>query len=251
VMLAWWEVLYACYINIRAGLIHYSRAKRTNQRVEKMMTLVVSSALREASLTPSTSSGRKRVGSSASHSPTRAPRCESLANLPITGPGLDLAAELGRVENKDVLSGNPVNETDHSILDATGKHNKRRPTDRKMSLGISSAHEPAASAGPDIEALRTEVKALKDANKALSLYAFRIISQEGFEHVLAIDYGKEAVARTPASAANAPSPPQPFMKTRPQSVAISRSSSIQSPLLSPTERLTTFHSIPSPKTPPA
>jgi hypothetical protein len=31
---------------------------------------------------------------------------ESLGDLPITGPGLDLAAELGRAESKDILEGN-------------------------------------------------------------------------------------------------------------------------------------------------
>ncbi|KAG1847771.1 hypothetical protein C8R48DRAFT_667607 [Suillus tomentosus] len=41
----------------------------------------------------------------ASHSP---PHRESLADLPITGPGLDLAAELGHAENKDILSGDSI-----------------------------------------------------------------------------------------------------------------------------------------------
>jgi hypothetical protein len=47
-----------------------------------------------------------------------------------------------------------------------------------------------------VDALRSEVKVLKDANKALSLYASkildRIIATEGFEHVLAVDYSEKA-----------------------------------------------------------
>ncbi|KAJ6610108.1 hypothetical protein B0H10DRAFT_2225386 [Mycena sp. CBHHK59/15] len=92
-------------------------------------------------------------------------RGESLADLPITGPGLDLAAELGRAENKDILDGNMVEEQDRSVLNGK-KRSKKSSTGRK-----------------DFET------SLKDANKALFLYASkiidRIISQEGFEHVLA------------------------------------------------------------------
>ncbi|KAE8537944.1 hypothetical protein D1P53_006009 [Cryptococcus gattii VGV] len=44
----------------------------------------------------------------------------------------------------------------------------------------------------EIEALKDEVKQLKDTNKALSLYCSkiidRIITQDGFEHVLSVDY---------------------------------------------------------------
>jgi hypothetical protein len=129
--------------------------------------------------------GRKRT-MSGSHSPSTAPRGESLADLPITGPGLDLAAELGRAENKDILAGNTVDPQDRSP-----QKNKRT---RKDSSGLKPS-ESGGVEGRDVDALRTEVKALKDANKALSLYASkiidRIISQEGFEHVLAVDYDKE------------------------------------------------------------
>ncbi|KIY72861.1 hypothetical protein CYLTODRAFT_367062 [Cylindrobasidium torrendii FP15055 ss-10] len=115
---------------------------------------------------------RRARGNSRSESPARG---ESLADLPITGPGLDLAAELGRAQNKDILDGN---------MDA--------PESKKESgRGLDNGIEFSPQTG-DLEALRSEVKALKDANKALSLYASkiidRIISQEGFEHVLAADY---------------------------------------------------------------
>ncbi|KAJ7169990.1 hypothetical protein C8R46DRAFT_949484, partial [Mycena filopes] len=164
--------------------------------------------------------GRKRTGSQ-SHSPSI--RGESLADLPITGPGLDLAAELGRAQNKDILDGNMVDEQDRSVLN-TKKRSKKGSTGRKDSdaAGIEFPMN-------DVDALRTEVKSLKDANKALSLYASkiidRIISQEGFEHVLAVDYEKEP--KTPSTPGPMRTFPTvlPLVKPRPQSAIVSRSSS--------------------------
>lgn len=164
---------------------------------------------------------------SASQSPTRG---ETLADLPITGPGLDLAAELGRAENKD-------------SYDLSGRRSRKASiADRKPSNG--------GVPQPEVDALRNEVKVLKDANKALSLYASkildRIIATEGFEHVLAVDYS-EKVEPTPVTS-NSDSPPAASKKPRPQSVMVGRtvsssSDSYPSPMMSPTERLTTFDSI--------
>ncbi|KAF8922431.1 hypothetical protein CPB85DRAFT_1267539 [Mucidula mucida] len=154
--------------------------------------------------------GRKRHGRNrgGSLSPGNGPRGESLADLPITGPGLDLAAELGRAENKDILEGNSIDDRD-----AQTKPKSKKDSDRKG--GVIDGIEPSASSS-DLDALRTEVKALKDANKALSLYASkiidRIISQEGFEHVLAADYEKQP--ETPSTAH-----PKSKTKARSQSVA--------------------------------
>ena len=177
------------------------------------------------------------------------PRGESLADLPITGPGLDLAAELGRAENKDILAENIIDDRDRPFSSTKGKRHKK-------STELSSHPEntgvlPSTSTS-DIDALRTEVKSLKDANKALSLYASkiidRIIAQEGFEHVLAIDYEKDAptpiTAIPPQHSFSAPQPssatPQPSSskappssgpkpKPRPQSVIMDRSSSNPNP----------------------
>ena len=171
----------------------------------------------------------RRLGNtgSASHSPARG---ETLADLPITGPGLDLAAELGRAENKD-------------SFDPSGRRpRKTSSADRKPSTGSAPQ--------PEVDALRTEVKALKDANKALSLYASkildRIIATEGFEHVLAVDYSEktEPVPAAPIS----DSPPSASKKPRPQSMMVGRTTSgssdnYPSPMMSPTERLTTFDTI--------
>src|ERR1700733_12083143 len=67
--------------------------------------------------------------------------------------------------------------------------------------------------------MRAENKALKDANKALSLYASkildRIIGHGGFEYVLAAD--GDAAERSPMP------PPSPAKKPRPQSLSFLRS----------------------------
>ncbi|KAH7931108.1 hypothetical protein BV22DRAFT_1124494 [Leucogyrophana mollusca] len=180
-----------------------------------------------------------RRNGSVSDSPNRAPRGESLADLPITGPGLDLAAELGRAENKDILSGDSLDDRDRSVLQGKGKRGKKGSSDvRKVSA--SETHEPSTSTS-DVEALRTEVKSLKDANKALSLYASkiidRIIAQEGFEHVLAVDYEKTPLTPTASGTPKSPLPavttsvsaPAKSSKPRPQSAIFARASSNPTP----------------------
>lgn len=202
--------------------------------------------------------GRRRRGrkNSGSPSPRGTPLGESLGDLPITGPGLDLAAELGRAETKDILDGHaPTMGTDH-------QHSR---SSRKVS---DAAMDPGRDATGEVNALRQEVKSLKDANKALSLYASkiidRIIMQEGFEHVLSVDYDPDKVPPTPKSpgafeevlskAKASPSKP----KVRPQSMLLGRSSSTKAtgnpsgnffrfPASDEPEKLTTFsNSPPSP-----
>ncbi|KAF4606808.1 hypothetical protein EYR38_000863 [Pleurotus pulmonarius] len=171
--------------------------------------------------------GRRR---GASDSSDRRPPGESLADLPITGPGLDLAAELGRAENKDLLEDDQLD--DQRPL-GKAKRSKKGTDSRKV-----SASESGGLLSPsEVESLRTEVKSLKDANKALSLYASkiidRIVSQGGFERVLAVDYDEASptpVATTmPASIPSSPAPTKAPPKPRPQSAIIGRSSSNPTP----------------------
>ncbi|KAJ7786435.1 hypothetical protein B0H16DRAFT_1708601 [Mycena metata] len=151
--------------------------------------------------------GRKRTGSQ-SHSPSI--RGESLADLPITGPGLDLAAELGRAENKDILDGNAVEEQDRSVLN-TKKRSKKGSNGRK-DLDPSGV-EPMS----DVDALRTEVKVAQGRQQSFVA--------EGFEHVLAVDYEKEP--QTPSTPGPTKTLPAvlPLVKPRPQSAVVGRSTS--------------------------
>lgn len=185
--------------------------------------------------------GRRRAGST-SQSPG-ATRGESLAGLPITGPGLDLAAELGRAENNAILEGQTIDDRDKSI---TNKGAKRGKKDRKVSYASEAGGEPGIP--NDVESLRNEVKSLKDANKALSLYASkiidRIISQEGFEHVLAADYEKQPPTPNSATMQNKSSSLAPPTKMQRRASMFSRSSAPPPPEPAPVERLTTFSSPP-------
>ncbi|KAF8516206.1 hypothetical protein BU17DRAFT_51160 [Hysterangium stoloniferum] len=144
----------------------------------------------QESANPSSRRRRTRPGSlSGSPMVPGTPVGESLADLPITGPGLDLAAELGRAETKDILDGNSV---EHNFPD-------KIRTSRKL----SDAYDAGKGSSKEVDVLRQEVKSLKDANKALSLYASkiidRIIMQEGFEHVLSVDYDSAKAPATPRS----------------------------------------------------
>lgn len=149
-------------------------------------------ALRREESPASRHSKRSRRGGPRNSSPIT--RGESLADLPVAGPGLDLAAELGRAENKDILENN---------TEPAGQINR-------SAQAVDHA---------EVQALRSEVKALKDANKALSLYASkiidRIISQEGFEHVLAVDY--DASKKDKSKDVPVAEKPKPASKPRPRS----------------------------------
>lgn len=226
-----------------------------DQELERTMEVGDTDSQSQSSRNARQRQGRKR-GSSASHSPSSGPRGESLAGLPLTGPGLDLAAELGRAENKDILDGGSVEERDRSVLSGKGKRGKKSSSEaRKTSEGLELIGSPN-----DVDALRTEVKSLKDANKALSLYASkiidRIIAQEGFEHVLAVDFDKLPASPTTPGAKSPPapksSPPAKASKPRPQSAIFGgRSTSNPAPAPLKTERLTTFASPPTSPNPDA
>jgi hypothetical protein len=182
--------------------------------------------------------GRGRHGGS-SLSP--APRGESLAGLPITGPGLDLAAELGRAENKDILEGHEVDVSGTS----KDKHRKKSLSDARKPG--EPGMEPSTSLN-EVDSLRNEIKSLKDANKALSLYASkiidRIIAQEGFEHVLAVDYEPKTPATATVATTSSDTLAGPDNKLKRRNTMFARSDSNPS---SRVEKLTTFGSPPPPE----
>ncbi|KAF8271439.1 hypothetical protein EI94DRAFT_1784235 [Lactarius quietus] len=195
----------------------------------------------------STRGKRSRQGrghhSGSSHSPP--PRGESLAGLPITGPGLDLAAELGRAENKDILEG----QADDVSGPLKEKREKKSSSDSRKVSGVEAGMEPH-SAFTEVDTLKSEIKSLKDANKALSLYASkiidRIIAQEGFEHVLAVDYEVKSPA-TPAETMASPDPSsEADKKPKRRNTIFSRSITDPTPRV---EKLTTFDSPPPSNSP--
>ncbi|KAK7694875.1 hypothetical protein QCA50_002063 [Cerrena zonata] len=147
-----------------------------------------------------------------------APRGESLANLPITGPGLDLAAELGRAENKDILEGRTALDNDRSVVNPKGKKSKKAADSNRK---VSSASEPGLENSPsdiDLAALRNEVKSLKDANKALSLYASKIIDRlflkKGSSTSLPLISTRMQVRQLPKTSSSRPSTHYPSLPHR-------------------------------------
>lgn len=188
---------------------------------------------------------RTRKNGSVSHSPGRVPRGESLADLPVAGPGLDLAAELGRAENKGIELGTSVDER-------AGLGKGRRGKGSTEPRHISSESQDPATTFSDIDALRMEVKSLKDANKALSLYASkiidRIIAEEGFERVLAIDY--ERGQKTP-STATLPRNVLPILNVAPPAAAKGSSGRPQSMIFGHTASSSVVASLQEPTPTPA
>ncbi|KIM23699.1 hypothetical protein M408DRAFT_332190 [Serendipita vermifera MAFF 305830] len=179
------------------------------------------SELNASQLDTSTPSRRTRRKGTIGPGDINGPEGETLADLPITGPGLDLAAELGRAQNADGF-----------IDGATGTS----ATPKKPLTAEETQRKN------EMDALKTEVKNLKDANKALSLYASkiidRIIATEGFEDVLAVDFQEKAKGRENKTT--------PKKGARPGSLmfGMSETSLGASPRpLPPKEKLTTFESI--------
>ncbi|KAF8746930.1 hypothetical protein RHS02_00495, partial [Rhizoctonia solani] len=158
---------------------------------------------------------------------------ETLADLPVAGPGLDLAAELGRAEIR--------------LEDDMGQSGEvKEPEAPKEDEGLKAMRS-------ELEALKSEIKTLKDENKGLTLYASkiidRIIAQEGFEHILAVDYRKPSEQKPPAPA---PTPaPRKSLFQRAASLSISGSAP---PVISTRPSLkiatdTSVHGAPGPDSP--
>lgn len=138
-------------------------------RGQSLEAELAASDLKTRDESPSSRRSGRRRGKALGEEFTDSPKGETLADLPITGPGLDLAAELGRAQNAEGFADGP--QTAPNIV-------KKSPTEIKLQSEVNE--------------LKAEVRSLKDANKALSLYASkiidRIIATEGFENVLAVDF---------------------------------------------------------------
>lgn len=101
----------------------------------------------------------------------------------------------------------PVKPKETSVLATLEEQMEMEELNAEMDIDASSPHPSAVElASPrvgnslavelngesDIEKLRTELKSLRESNKALTLYCSkildRIIASEGFEHILSVDY---------------------------------------------------------------
>jgi hypothetical protein len=151
---------------------------------------------------------------------------------------------LGRAENKDILEGR-ADDVSGPLKD---KREKKGSSESRKVSGVEAGMEPHN----EVDTLRSEIKSLKDANKALSLYASkiidRIIAQEGFEHVLAADYEAKSPA-TPTETMTSPdTSAEADKKPKRRNTLFARSITNPPPRA---EKLTTFDSPPPSNSPPS
>ncbi|GAA6063970.1 hypothetical protein JCM10212_004780 [Sporobolomyces blumeae] len=146
------------------------------------------------------------------------------------GGGLDLAAELEAAQKDEELD-----EIDQERKREKDERRAKRKEEkeRKKREARAARRDGSQSMPVGIEELHLEIKQLREANKALTLYVSKIVdrvcSQEGFEKVLAVDYRNTTPKVDPptpeaaAPAVAAAPDPAPTKKPRPVSTFFSRS----------------------------
>lgn len=159
------------------------------------------------------------------------PRAGQKTTQPM-GLGLDLAAELEKAE-----------EGEQATKEVEEKKALRRQQARQGSASTPGGEVAGASLAlfPEIladtstrtVALRAEIKSLKDANKALSLYISkiidRIVAMDGFEKVLSADY-KSASPPATQSAFGAAALKGSRSESKATSVSVAPAASLKSPV---------------------
>ncbi|SCZ98764.1 BZ3500_MvSof-1268-A1-R1_Chr7-1g09264 [Microbotryum saponariae] len=190
-------------------------------------------ALLEAQGTGSPNSGAVQTKGGSRRRAKKRPSFESGA-----GGGLDLAAELEMAQ-----------AVDHEEEERkAAKLERRRASEARKATAVAQKRKDSMPSMPQsVEELQKELKALHEANRALTLYVTKIVervcSQEGFEKVLAVDYRNAtpkaaapafvAAEEAPASKSQQPTDDQEVIKFRP-SAASRTSASLQSPNASST-----------------
>ncbi|GAA6016061.1 hypothetical protein JCM10207_004428 [Rhodosporidiobolus poonsookiae] len=168
------------------------------------------------------------------------------------GGGLDLGAELEKAreeEEMDVVQERKKRERDERRGKRKEEKERKREEKRRARMQKGQGRRESSFVGMGESDLHAEIRQLREANKALTLYVSKIVdrvcSQEGFEKVLAVDY-RERTPKTggvspPLTRASAPelqpqAPPTPVKdspqssptkKPRPSSVGFFRSASAQ------------------------
>ncbi|GAA5883882.1 hypothetical protein JCM16303_007433 [Sporobolomyces ruberrimus] len=146
------------------------------------------------------------------------------------GGGLDLAAELMAAEKDEDLDEIEIEKK----REKEERRNKKKEEREKKKREARAARRDGSQSMPvGLEDLHLEIKQLREANKALTLYVSKIVdrvcSQEGFEKVLAVDYrNSNGTPKTDATSPKQPSsetvtaplatePPATIKKPRPVS----------------------------------
>ncbi|GAA5844079.1 hypothetical protein JCM9279_003725 [Rhodotorula babjevae] len=145
------------------------------------------------------------------------------ASLVAAAGGLDLAAELEAAAEQD--------EGDEGAAERLRakeeRRDKRQEDKRRKKAAASQQQRDGSLVGLSDVELHNEVRQLRDANKALTLYVSKIVdrvcSQEGFEKVLAVDYRNTPKPADALASPETPGPPLPDKKPRPASIGFFRS----------------------------
>ncbi|GAA5970673.1 hypothetical protein JCM3765_005263 [Sporobolomyces pararoseus] len=113
----------------------------------------------------------------------------STSFVPSLSGGLDLAAELEAAQKEEELD---EVEIEKKREKEERRNRKREERENKKREATAARRDGSQSMPVGLEELHLEIKQLREANKALTLYVSKIVdrvcSQEGFEKVLAVDY---------------------------------------------------------------
>ncbi|GAA5833063.1 hypothetical protein JCM5353_006762 [Sporobolomyces roseus] len=126
------------------------------------------------------------------------------------GGGLDLAAELEMAQKEGELD---EVEIEKKREKEEKRLRKKEERERKKREARAARRDGSQSMPVGIEDLHLEIKQLREANKALTLYVSKIVdrvcSQEGFEKVLAVDYRNSGNTPKADNSSSSAQPGQP------------------------------------------
>ncbi|GAA5975199.1 hypothetical protein JCM5350_000180 [Sporobolomyces pararoseus] len=138
---------------------------------------------------------------------------DSTSFVPSLSGGLDLAAELEAAQKEEELD---EVEIEKKREKEEKRNRKREERENKKREARAARRDGSQSMPVGLEELHLEIKQLREANKALTLYVSKIVdrvcSQEGFEKVLAVDYRTN---NTTPKADNHSSSPKPSQAEEP------------------------------------
>ncbi|GJN89683.1 hypothetical protein Rhopal_002670-T1 [Rhodotorula paludigena] len=163
----------------------------------------------------------------------RSPRLPKTSAGSAGGGGLDLAAELEMAQEHDDLDEVEIErQREKDERRKKRREEKARKREEQRKAHAVQMKRDGSLQGMGEAELQAEIRQLRDANKALTLYVSKIVdrvcSQEGFEKVLAVDY-RQTPRVGPDASPPTPGPPPADKKPRPASMAFFRASPSPSP----------------------
>ncbi|GAA5864394.1 hypothetical protein JCM1840_000479 [Sporobolomyces johnsonii] len=182
-----------------------------------------SGAVSATSPNPSRRRSRRQQSISIANAPHKKHASLPSAGMVPSSSGLDLAAELEmaqKTEEMDEVEQERKREREERRKKRREEKERKRREKKMLGRRESSGGMPLAMEGECFR-LQREIKQLREANKALTLYVSKIVdrvcSQEGFEKVLAVDYRSAPTPKTAADISPELARREPSKKVRPSS----------------------------------